>query len=57
MIWNWFKDEWLVTRQAAKLFLASTILVFALTPIFLGRVDTTKMSFWMRLSRGAFWEY
>ena len=49
MIWTWFKDDWLVTRQAAKLFLASTFLVLGLIPVFLGVVDTTRMSFWARL--------
>lgn len=55
MIWNWFKDEWLITRQAAKLFLVSTFLVIALTPLFLGVVDTTRMSFWARLPWGILW--
>jgi hypothetical protein len=36
---NRFKDDWLVTRQAAKLFFASTICVLALTPVFLGKID------------------
>jgi len=35
MIWTWYKDDWLVTRQAARLFLVSTFLVLALTPVFL----------------------
>jgi len=52
MIWNWFRDNWLVTRQAATLFLVSTILVIALTPVLLGRVDTKEMLFWARLPWG-----
>lgn len=52
MLWNRFKDDWLITGQAARLFLLSTVLVLALTPVFLGWVDTTKMSFWMRLPWG-----
>jgi hypothetical protein len=48
MIWTWFKDEWLITRQAAKLFFLSTLLVLALTPVFLGKIDTNTMSFWAR---------
>ena len=52
MIWNWFKDEWLVTRQAVKLFFLSTLLVFALTPVLLGKIDTSTMSFWARLPWG-----
>ena len=43
MVWNWYKDEWLVTRQAAKLFLISTFLVLALTPVILGKIDTTTV--------------
>jgi hypothetical protein len=52
MIWTWFKDNWLITRQAAKLFAVSTALVLALTPVFLGKVDTSRMSFWTRLPWG-----
>jgi len=52
MIWTWFKDEWLITRQAAKLFFLSTLLVLALTPVFLGKIDTNTMSFWARLPWG-----
>ena len=52
MIWTWFKDEWLITRQAAKLFVVSTLLVLAMTPIFLGNVDTQRTSFWGRLPWG-----
>ena len=49
MIWNWFKDEWLISRQAAKLVVA-TLLVLALIPVFAGRIDTNTMSFWSRES-------
>jgi hypothetical protein len=52
MIWTWFKDDWLITRQAAKLFAVSTFLVLALTPVFLGKVDTARMSLWSRLPWG-----
>lgn len=52
MIWNWFKDEWLITRKAAKLFLVSAFFVLALTPVFLGMIDTNKLSFWKRLPWG-----
>ena len=55
MIWTWFKDEWLVTRQAALLFLLSTFLVLGLIPLFLGVVDTTTMAFWARLPWGILW--
>jgi hypothetical protein len=52
MIWTWFKDDWLVTRPAVKLFAVSSFLVLALTPVFLGKVDTARMSFWARLPWG-----
>ncbi|SRR6266446_7310850 len=52
MLWDKSMDDWLTTRQAAKLFLVSTLLVLALTPVFLGRIDTTRMSFWARLPWG-----
>jgi hypothetical protein len=53
-LWNRFKDDWLATRQAARLFFASTILVLAMTPVFLGRVVTTNMPLWMRIPWGIF---
>jgi len=49
MVWTRFKDEWLITQQAAKLFLVSTFLVLALTPAFLGKIHTDKMPLWERL--------
>ena len=49
MIWNWFKDRWIVSRQAGKLFLISALIALAMTPIFFGAVDTERMSFWPRL--------
>lgn len=52
MIWTWYKDSWLVSRKAAKLFFVSTILVFSMVPLFLNMVDTTKMAFWTRLPWG-----
>jgi hypothetical protein len=48
-LFNRFKDDWIVTRQAAGLFLLSTILVIASAPIFEGHVDIEKMSLWARL--------
>lgn len=51
-LWSRFSDTWLVTRQAAVLFFVSTILVLALTPVFLGRIDTAQMPFWTRLPWG-----
>jgi len=52
MLWSRFKDEWLITRHAAKLFVVSTFLVLALTPVFLGKIDTKTMPFWTRLPWG-----
>jgi hypothetical protein len=52
MLWNRFKDDWLITRQAARLFVVSTLLVLALTPVFLGKIDTQTMPFWTRLPWG-----
>ena len=52
MVWNWFSDDWLITQRAAKLFLVSTLLVLAVTPILLGRINTQTMSFWARLPWG-----
>jgi hypothetical protein len=49
MIWLWFKDDWLITREAARLFAISTLLVLALTPVFLGEVHTNALSSWERL--------
>lgn len=52
MVWTGFKDNWLVTRQAAILFLVSTFFVIALTPVLLGLIDTDGMRFWARLPWG-----
>lgn len=51
-IWKWYKDDWLVTRQAAILFLISSLAAVSLTPVFFGKVDTATMSFWARLPWG-----
>jgi hypothetical protein len=51
-LWNRFKDDWLVTRQASRLFVASTILALALTPVFLGMGVTANMPLWMRIPWG-----
>ena len=55
MIWNWYKDAWLLSRQAAYLFFGSTLLVLSLTPLFLGWLDPSRMSFWSRLPLGILW--
>jgi hypothetical protein len=50
MIRTWYKDEWLVTRGAAKLVLLATVAVIALTAVlFFGKTDTNAMSLAARL--------
>jgi hypothetical protein len=49
-LFNLFKVDWLITRQAARLFLVSTIFVLAMTPVFLGRIHIDQMSSRMRLA-------
>lgn len=51
---NLFRDDWLITRQATKLFFVCTIFVLALTPVFLGKIDPSHMPFWARLSLSFF---
>ncbi len=51
-LWNLYKDDWLVTRQASRLFVLSTVIVLAMTPIFEGWLDPKKMTFWTRLPWG-----
>lgn len=45
-----FKDDWLITARAAKLFLVCSVGLIAVTPIFLGWVDPNKMSAAGRIS-------
>lgn len=45
-------DDWLISPIASKAFLFCTICVVALTPFFMGSIDTTKMTFWQRLPWG-----
>ena len=49
---SWLRDNWLVSRSTPILFLLSAICVVALTPVFRGSVDPSKMSFWQRLPWG-----
>jgi uncharacterized BrkB/YihY/UPF0761 family membrane protein len=51
-MWTWFRDKWLMTRRAAGYFIVSAVLVLGVTPMFLGRIDTSKMSFLERLPWG-----
>ncbi len=48
--WKGMADDWLMSSGVAKLFFASTFLVFALFPVLQGWIDLTKMAFWMRIS-------
>jgi len=49
--WNWYTDEWLVSRQAARLFFVAIAFVIAVLPVFLGSIgDPAKMSFPPRLA-------
>src|SRR5580700_3211968 len=47
-----FRDDRLVSRPYAVLFAISSILVLAMIPLILGRLDPAKMSFWTRLPLG-----
>ena len=51
-LWTSFTDDWLVSRQAVRLFLISAVLVLLLTPTFFGWVDTSKMALFQRLPWG-----
>lgn len=53
-LWNSFRDDWFITRQATRLFFCSTILTLALIPVGFGGVDTTKMTLWVRVPLGTF---
>jgi len=48
-IWDWFTDNWLSSRQAARLFFVAVVFVLALIPVFLGSVDPARMSLAMRI--------
>jgi hypothetical protein len=50
--YNWFKDDWLVSLRAVKLFLVAAIFVLGTIPIFLGRIDPAKLAIWMRFPLG-----
>ena len=52
MIWTWFKDDWLISPPAAKLFALSVLLALAMTPMFLGKIQTNEMTFWARFPWG-----
>ncbi len=45
------RDDWLISRLSVRLFFLSSLLVIAMTPVFIG-VDTAKMTFLQRLPWG-----
>jgi hypothetical protein len=50
--YNWFKDDWLVSRRADKLFLVAVLFILGTIPIFLGRIDPARLGFWLRFTFG-----
>jgi hypothetical protein len=49
---NRFSDEWIVSRRASILFLVAVPLVLALTPIFFGWVNVSRVTIWTQLFGG-----
>lgn len=49
---NWFRDDWLVTRLAMRLFFLATIVVLAVAPLVYGWVNPNAISFWSNLGWG-----
>jgi hypothetical protein len=47
-----FRDDWIVSRQAARLFLVSVPFILALTPFLFGWVNFTRMTIWMQIAGG-----
>lgn len=45
-------NAWLTSRQATRVFYIATLLVIALIPVFLGRVNPAGLPFWERLPIG-----
>ena len=52
LLWDKFRNDWFDTQRAVTLFVVSTLLVLALTPVFLGQVDPNRLTFWARLPWG-----
>jgi hypothetical protein len=52
MFINLFNDEWLVSKQAVKLFLISMIFVVGMTAIFFGQFDGAKLPTWEQIPLG-----
>jgi hypothetical protein len=51
-VFEWFKDDWLVSRRAVKLFSISTVFVLATVPIFFVPIDPEKLSPLFRIPFG-----
>lgn len=51
-LFEWFKDDWLVSRRAVKLFSVSTVFVLATFPIFSGHIDPGSQSVLYKLLWG-----
>src|ERR1700730_3299416 len=47
-----FRDDWIVSRQAAPLFLVALLFVLAVTPFLFGLVDLTNPNIGMKLGYG-----
>jgi hypothetical protein len=45
-ILNLFSPNWVATRQAAMLFLGSSLMVLATTPIYLGKMGSVPFAAW-----------
>ncbi len=52
MLRSFLKSLWITTRQAAITFAACILLILALTPVFLGKVNANTMPFWTRFPWG-----
>jgi hypothetical protein len=45
-----FRDDWLITSQAQRLFVVASFVALAVTPVFFGwGRDTAKTSIWIRI--------
>jgi hypothetical protein len=49
---NRFRDDWIVSRQAVRLFLVSVPFILALTPFLFGWVNVSKMTIWQGIAVG-----
>jgi hypothetical protein len=47
-----YRDDWIVSRQAVRLFLVSVPFILALTPFLFGWVNVSRMTIWMQIAVG-----